>query len=72
MGIAGSNLARAISFRAALKEFRAWIASWDSVHGEKSLLSPFMKLQRGWMVLVEKRSQGQKQLSSPKISGGRQ
>jgi hypothetical protein len=72
MAIVGSYLVRAIFFRAAVTQFRAWIASWDSVHGEKSLLSPFMKLQRGWMVLVEKRSQGQKQLSSPKISGGRQ
>jgi hypothetical protein len=41
VGIAGSNLARAISFRAALKEFRAWIASWDSVIGDRGLFISF-------------------------------
>jgi hypothetical protein len=43
----GSCLARAISFRAALTEFRAWTASRDSVFREKGFLSPFRRLKRG-------------------------
>ena len=42
----GSYLARAISFRAALTEFRAWTASGDSVLREEDFLSPFRKLKR--------------------------
>jgi hypothetical protein len=47
IGFVGSYLARAISFRAALTELRAWTASGDSVLWEEGLLSPFRRLRRG-------------------------
>ena len=56
MDIVGSYLSRAISFRAALEEFRAWTASRDSVLGEEQILSPFRRLKRGLRLLVGRRS----------------
>jgi hypothetical protein len=47
IGFVSSYLARAISFRAALTEFRAWTASGDSVLREERPLSPFRRLKRG-------------------------
>jgi hypothetical protein len=47
MGIIVSYLAKAIFFRAALAEFRAWIASGDSVLKEEGPFSPFRRLNRG-------------------------
>lgn len=40
-----SCLARAMSFRDALTEFRAWPASRNGVLGEEGLLSPFRRLK---------------------------
>ena len=47
IGFVGSYLARAISFRAALTEFRAWTASGDRVLRAEGLLSPFRRLKKG-------------------------
>jgi hypothetical protein len=55
-GIVGLYLAKAISFRATLTEFKACIASGDSVLRKESPLSSFIRLKRacgkrepGWM-----------------------
>jgi hypothetical protein len=47
VGFVGSYLARAISFRVALTEFRAWTSSGDSILRDDGLLSPFRRLKRG-------------------------
>jgi hypothetical protein len=38
----------------------------DSVLGEEGLLSPFIRLKKGWVELVERGSQGWSQLRLPK------
>lgn len=52
MGFVGSYLARVMTFRTILTDFRAWVGLGEIVPGEEGNMVPFKRSVRGCRMLV--------------------